>query len=877
MKTSIKSTSISRIVFSALLILLLAVCMGFASAETVAPYTGDLSIIANPTVSGINDAPANTSQHFTLCCSADYPFTSLKGDVRITSDNKVIMYEHPGFTLNAENRIIAYNASSYTKIRDLTYDQVMQLRYADLYNGQEVGICDFDTFISICKQNGKTPYITLRTEYTAEILEYILPILEQHGMVDKATISNTSYDILQYARNWNGSIRLSYVVSKSSFTTTAVDNAKALGNCIITLYDFPASRGGLGNYSSYYASIIHAQQNGVALNAAILEQPVLTDDLKSLGISGIQYSVNPAHEAHAWADPVYTWSADYKSLTAAKTCQCGQNHTISETVAATVRVVEEASYDKEGKGVYTSEAFRNPSFTVQEITAPIPAIPVIPYASTIQDNGNYGLNWTASTATLKGIVTKNVSAFTIPDTIVVEGRTFRITEIGPSAFRANKSLTYLAIGNNVTIIGANAFRSCSNLRAVYGGAAVERVKSAAFYGCKKLRVFPRLDNLIAIGANAFRYDYYLREFYFGKRINYIGQQAFFKCKRLKTMVIETMALTGSTVKAAAFKGTVKKAVVQVPSQVLGYYKNLLPRKGINGRARISALPYAVTLEAQSSAKEAAAVAPAAPADVSTATAPEASIAAEASVASDVAEALQNGAAEAEAVSAPANEEIGTEETGGSAPEDAKSDADETVEDRIADAPESAPGEAPGVVIHAEKTAFIVDPAADEGLAEELIIRSDAADTEGDYIWERSADEVNWTRVATEDPATFTMRMSDLEGITYFRLTVNGAVSNTVAVRVERNAEEAEQGSEAGPDTGLDLGEVEEQPAGDDNMSPEDEDPFTGDKQDSDTDNGLETVYEEPAQDANESIIIDPESVNDQAEASSDEITQALQP
>ena len=345
------------------------------------------------------------------------------------------------------------------------------------------------------------------------------------------------------------------------------------------------------------------------------------------------------------------------------------------------------------------------------------------------------------------------------------------------------------------------------------------MKSAAFYGCKKLRVFPRLDNLIAIGANAFRYDYYLREFFFGKRINYIGKQAFFKCKRLKTMVIETMALTGSTVKAAAFKGTVKKAAVQVPSQVLGYYKNLLPRKGINSKARISALPYVVTLEAQSaqsSVKEAVAVA--APVAESAAVSPETNIAAEASVA----EKLQDGAEEAAAVSAtqdeadgstPEDAGSGVDEADGSTPEDAGRGADEadgstpenagsgadeandsTQEDvesgadeteRIADAPESVPG----VVIYAEKTEFIVDSAADEALAEELIIHSYAADTEGEYIWECSADEVNWSQVATEDPANITINVSDLEGMMYFRLTVNGAVSNTVAVRVERNADE----------------------------------------------------------------------------------------
>ena len=67
-------------------------------------------------------------------------------------------------------------------------------------------------------------------------------------------------------------------------------------------------------------------------------------------------------------------------------------------------------------------------------------------------------------------------------------------------------------------------------------------------------------------------------------------------------------------------------------------------------------------------------------------------------------------------------------------------------------------------------------------------------------------------------------------------------------------------------TGLDLGEVEEQPEGDEDQSAWDENMSPEDGQDSNTGNGLEAAYDEPAQDDGESIIIDPESVNDQTEA-----------
>lgn len=61
---------------------------------------------------------------------------------------------------------------------------------------------------------------------------------------------------------------------------------------------------------------------------------------------------------------------------------------------------------------------------------------------------------------------KKSKNITVPDTIKVNGNTYKVTTIANNAFKNNKNLTSVTIGKNVTKIGKNAFNGCKNLKKI---------------------------------------------------------------------------------------------------------------------------------------------------------------------------------------------------------------------------------------------------------------------------------------------------------------------------------------------------------------------------------------------------------------------------
>ncbi len=77
----------------------------------------------------------------------------------------------------------------------------------------------------------------------------------------------------------------------------------------------------------------------------------------------------------------------------------------------------------------------------------------------------------SSDATAPAVVytgTSNASAKTIqiPDTVAVDGITYRVTSVAPNAFKGNKKLKSVIVGKNVTTIGKSAFENCKNLKKI---------------------------------------------------------------------------------------------------------------------------------------------------------------------------------------------------------------------------------------------------------------------------------------------------------------------------------------------------------------------------------------------------------------------------
>ena len=151
----------------------------------------------------------------------------------------------------------------------------------------------------------------------------------------------------------------------------------------------------------------------------------------------------------------------------------------------------------------------------------------------------------------------------IPDKVLVNGVTYKVTSVADSAFKDNETVEEVSLGKNVKSLGKNAFNGCKNLKEVELSQTVTQIGDKAFYKCTKLKK-------ITIPS----------------KVSKIGKQAFYGCKNLKTITIKTTKLTSKKVGSKAFKNISSKATIKVPKSKLKAYKKLLREKGISSKATI---------------------------------------------------------------------------------------------------------------------------------------------------------------------------------------------------------------------------------------------------------------------------------------------------
>ena len=79
-----------------------------------------------------------------------------------------------------------------------------------------------------------------------------------------------------------------------------------------------------------------------------------------------------------------------------------------------------------------------------------------------------------------------VGDIVIPETVVYEGETYRVTAIADNAFSGQNSLTSVNTGHSVKSIGKYAFDACESLSSIYLGSAVEQIHEMAIMNCNQL-------------------------------------------------------------------------------------------------------------------------------------------------------------------------------------------------------------------------------------------------------------------------------------------------------------------------------------------------------------------------------------------------------
>lgn len=109
-----------------------------------------------------------------------------------------------------------------------------------------------------------------------------------------------------------------------------------------------------------------------------------------------------------------------------------------------------------------------------------------------------------SSATVTGATKTGLKKISIPATVKIEGKLYKVTGIKSRAFRKQKKLQTVTIGNFVADVGDEAFAYCSRLKRIQFGTGVKSLGRKVLYKDRKLKkILFKGKKLKKIGKKAF--------------------------------------------------------------------------------------------------------------------------------------------------------------------------------------------------------------------------------------------------------------------------------------------------------------------------------------------------------------------------------------
>ena len=180
--------------------------------------------------------PGNTYGNFLASIQAG--FGGLKADMRLTSDNKIVLCHDSGYKLNSAGDIIPYNSTEYAssvEIHDKTFAEITALKFAEQVGGQDIHPCSLDDMLYLCKRYKSIPYLTLRSEdWASDTVDEMYYLLQKYGLVSKVIINLFSADetLCALLKNKDESLMICNTMDSAILNQASIDNTFNLGCCI---------------------------------------------------------------------------------------------------------------------------------------------------------------------------------------------------------------------------------------------------------------------------------------------------------------------------------------------------------------------------------------------------------------------------------------------------------------------------------------------------------------------------------------------------------------------------------------------------------------------------------------------------------------------
>ena len=126
--------------------------------------------------------------------------------------------------------------------------------------------------------------------------------------------------------------------------------------------------------------------------------------------------------------------------------------------------------------------------------------------------------------------------FVVPDEVVYEGTTYKVTGVDEWAFGDCQKLTSVTLGNNVKTLSTNSFAKSRSLAKVVLGKSIVKIGDFSFYECEALTSIELPESLTEIGESVF-YSTGLTSIVIPDKVTTLSRAIFHSCANLASVKI----------------------------------------------------------------------------------------------------------------------------------------------------------------------------------------------------------------------------------------------------------------------------------------------------------------------------------------------------